>query len=131
MIVAYKNIAGLKGAVVWDPSRPFTLNIATNLSGILSALTITPDMKSMAARLGLPILTDLTTMFRDFSDERQNIANAQSWVYNAYYPQQSREWLANLYFNATSHDGERDFAIQNKIHVFWLPWGANVSPNNC
>lgn len=120
MIRDYRSAAGLRGAVVWDPARPFTLNVATNLSGVENLLMITPDLVSMASRLGLPVRYDLRSMFRESADERMNIDNATRWTYNALYGRQSRQWLGLLYYQS-SHDGERDFMIQNKIHVMWLP----------
>jgi len=120
MISYYKSRASVAGVVIWDPSRPFTLNIATNLAGVKNLLIFSPDMRTMAASLGLPVVHDLTTMFKASASEAVNYYQAQSWVYNTFYSQQSQSWLANFYF-FQSHDRHRDFAIQNKIHVMWLP----------
>ncbi|MGE3758498.1 MAG: discoidin domain-containing protein [Pseudobdellovibrionaceae bacterium] len=120
MISYYKSRASVKGVVIWDPSRPYTLNIATNLSGVKNLLIFSPDMRSLAKSLRLTVVYDLTTMFKASASEAVNFYQAQSWVYNSFYGQQSSSWLANFYF-FNSHDRHRDFAIQNKIHVFWLP----------
>ena len=135
MIVDFKSTAAIRGAVIWDPSRPFTLNVATNLAGVKNLVMITPELVAMAARAGLEVTYDLRQLFLGASGPRE-IYDAEAWAYAELYPEQSREWLANLYYGSpldawASHDGERDFAIQKQMHVFWLPWGANVHPNNC
>lgn len=120
MISYYKSRASVAGVVIWDPARPFTLNIATNLAGVKNLLIFSPDMRSMATSLGLPVAYDLTTMFKASTSNAVNYYQAHSWVYNNFYSQQSQSWLAHFYFYQ-SHDRQRDFAIQNKIHVMWLP----------
>lgn len=123
IITAYKTSAAVAGVVIWNPQRPFTLNVATNLAGVRNLLIFSPDMVPLATSLNLPIAYNLVNMFNDSSSEPENIYLAQRWVYDNFYAEQSQEWLANYYYgdHLKMYDGERDYAIQKKIHVFWLP----------
>ena len=54
----------LKGAVVWDPEAPATLNVATTIAGVKDAVVLSPELAERSlARWNLPILDDLRGRF--------------------------------------------------------------------
>lgn len=112
MIDDYKS--DVDGAVVIDPAKDYTVNIATNIAGVENRIIITPDMINGVQGLGITDITDLR------SNNFTSAYDAYVWVYNNYYDQQSDDALAVTYYER-AHDYHRDYLIQHKIHTFWLP----------
>jgi hypothetical protein len=54
----------LKGAVIWDPAVPATLNVATTIAGVRDAVVLSPELAATSlARWRLPVLEDLRGRF--------------------------------------------------------------------
>ena len=50
----------LKGAVIWDPEVPATVNVATTIAGIEDGVVLSPDLHQSSS---LPVLHDLRGRF--------------------------------------------------------------------
>lgn len=113
-----------KGAVVIDPTKGFTVNLASNIAGVEDRVIITPDMLTLFKRhLGSTIdIKDLRTY--NFTDE----LSAYTWYEQNILPLQPKTVLsvADHYF---MHDVYRDYLIQHKIPTFWLPGPKDVDYN--
>ncbi len=55
----------VRGAIVYDPSMPDTLNLAITLAGLEDAVIVHPDNEGLVEELGLPVVADLRGRFRD------------------------------------------------------------------
>ncbi len=129
---AYTNIYTLlknfkryfKGAVVFDPTKGFTVNVASNIAGIEDRVIISPDMLTLFKRhLGSEIdIKDLRNF--NFPDA----LSAYTWYEQNVLPLQSKSFLsvADRYY---MHDVYRDYLIQHKVPTFWLPGTADADYN--
>lgn len=99
-----------RGLVVWDPSQDFTANAACNAAGVEDLIMVTPDV---AANIDLPVVIDLRGQFASAYE-------AALWSYDQYWDRQSRQVLGCL-FPSTQWDFDRDYYVQHKIHVLWIP----------
>jgi hypothetical protein len=105
-----------KGAVVIDPTKSFTVNIASNIAGVEDRVIISPNMLFLFKQhIGGDI---------DIKDLRDNnfvdALAAYLWYEQNILPLQTKTVLsvAKDYF---MHDVYRDYLIQFKIPTFWLP----------
>jgi hypothetical protein len=135
---ALVRLAGdrLRGAVIWDPAVPASVNVATTIAGVDDAVVLSPEM---AARcLGpwkLRVLDDLRGRFTGAeTGSRKN--DAYRWAVREYLARgRCSAHLVCLYEDAftTRARGDigyvltRDWAIKNRAFVFDLsPWGDEV-----
>lgn len=110
---AYKD--HFSGAVVFDPDKPFTINLATNIAGVENRIIISPDMvKRFKRYTGKTDVKDL----RDFNFS--DAYHAFTWYKDNIYPSQIKTCLA-VANDSYMHDVYRDYLIEFKIPVFWLP----------
>ncbi len=67
MSVVAKYARQVRGSVVWDPSVPDTLNVATSLAGLENGVVVSAALaKTLAAApYNLPVLKDFTGQFTD------------------------------------------------------------------
>ena len=123
----------LKGAVIWDPDVPATLNVATTIAGIEDGVVLSPQMVDRyLGEWGLPVLEDLRGRFTG-AETGSAKNDAYRWAI--------REILAKglcsahlicLYEDAcftrpacdTGYVVTRDWAVYNRAFVYDLsPWG--------
>lgn len=97
--------ASIRGAVVYDPSIPATVNVATTLAGLLDGVVASADL---AARAGLPLLVDLRGRF--VSD-----LAAYTWAVDTLWPRASHRMLIGLGPYVSRH--LRDYAVANRAMV--------------
>jgi hypothetical protein len=113
-----------KGAVVFDASKSFTINLASNIAGIEDRVIISADMLTLFKRhLGADVdIKDLRTF--NFSDA----LSAYTWYEQNILPLQTKTVLsvADHYF---MHDVYRDYLIEFKIPTFWLPGPTDADYN--
>lgn len=76
----------IRGAIVYDPNVPDTINVATSLAGLENAVIATADL---AAQYKLPILLDLRGRFT-------NKLDAYNWVINNYWSSLSHRLLTGI-----------------------------------
>ena len=54
----------LKGAVIWDPAVPATINVATTCAGVRDAIVLSPELADRyLAAWHLPVILDLRGKF--------------------------------------------------------------------
>jgi len=123
----------LKGAVVWDPAVPASVNVATTAAGVLDAVALSPEQaEDRLVQWGLPVLQDLRGMFTG-AETGSAKNDAYRWAIREYLAKglcSSR--LLCLYEDsfgtrdrgALSYVMTRDWAVRNRAFVFDLsPWG--------
>lgn len=134
-IGALVKLAGrrLKGAIIWDPAVPATINVATTFAGVTDAVVLSPELaERFIPEWRLPILKDLRGMFTG-AETGSAKNDAYRWAI--------REFLAKglcsphrvcLFEDAfstrargdSSYVVTRDWAVKNRAFVFDLsPWG--------
>lgn len=137
-IDAVRELAGkqLKGAVIWDPEVPATLNVATTIAGVEDAVVLSPEYaKKYLAAWKIPVIKDLRGMFT--GKETGSAKNdAYRWAIRQYLAKGkcSAHFLC-LYTDSVgqrdlggiAYSSVRDWAVKNRAFVFDLsPWGDEV-----
>lgn len=123
----------LKGAVIWDPDVPATLNVANTIAGVDQGVVLSPEFaEQYLAKWNLRVLRDLRGMF-DGSATGSAKNDAYRWAIRHYLaPGLCSSRLLCLYEDPflTRVSGNvgyvvtRDWAAKNKSFVFDLsPWG--------
>ena len=132
---ALVKLAGkrVKGAVIWDPAVPASVNAATTCAGVRDAVVLSPELAARhLTQWHLPVLEDLRGKFTG-AETGSKKNDAYRWAI--------REFLARglcsphrlcLFEDAfstrahgdTSYVVTRDWAVKNRAFVFDLsPWG--------
>jgi hypothetical protein len=136
---ALVKLAGnrLKGAIIWDPAVPASVNVATTLAGVRDGVVLSPEL---AARYlpewHLKALDDLRGKFTG-AETGSKKNDAYRWALREYLARgRCSSHLLCLFEDAfsTRARGElgyvvtRDWAVKNRAFVFDLsPWG-NETP---
>ena len=112
-----------RGLVVFDPSRPESIDIGTMIAAQMDSLLVGPDFAgSVAARTGLPILFDYASR-SDWSS--LGSIGAYDRALQELYPSSTPTLLAIL---PPDRWAIRDYLIATKTFVFYLPQGVLASP---
>ncbi len=132
---ALAKLAGrkVKGAVIWDPSVPATVNVATTIAGLEDLVVVSPDMADRClAKWGLKVRHDLRGKFTG-AETGSAKNDAYRWAIREYLAKGAcSAHLLCLFEDAysTRAAGDlgyvvtRDWAIHNRSFVFDLsPWG--------
>jgi hypothetical protein len=132
---ALVRIAGqrLKGAVIWDPTVPASLNVATTIAGVEDAVVLSPAYADRYLKQWqLPILADLRGRFTG-AETGSKKNDAYRWALREYLAKgRCSAHLLCLFEDsfATRARGDlgyaltRDWAVKNRAFVFDLsPWG--------
>ncbi len=135
---AVYNLAAkkLKGAVIWDPAVPATINVATTIAGVEDAVIFSPSMADKyLKKWNLKVIKDLRGMFT--GKETGSAKNdAYRWAIREYIDtgKCSPHFLC-LYTDAF-YDRKpgnmtylivRDWAVKNRAFTYDLsPWGDEV-----
>ena len=123
----------LRGAVIWDPSVPATVNVATTIAGVEDAVVLSPEMaQNCLAQWRLPVLRDLRGMFTG-KQTGSSKNDAYRWAISEYLARgRCSSRLICLYRDAAGYRNRgdisyavvRDLAVRNRAFVFDLsPWG--------
>lgn len=136
-----RELAGdrVKGVVIWDPTVPATVNVATTIAGVKDGLVLSPAWADRyREKWNLPVLDDLRGRFT--GEETGSAKNdAYRWAIREYLAKglcSSR--LVCLFEDAaaTRKDGSigyvvtRDWAIRQRAFVYDLsPW-ADETPKD-
>ena len=126
------HLAGdrLKGAVIWDPQVPATVNVATTIAGIHDLIVLSPELHEKDAA-NIPVRFDLRDQFTGKKTGRKK-NDAYRWAIDQFLAKDlcSTHFLC-LYADSfgTRDKGDigyiltRDWAIKNRSFVFDLsPW---------
>jgi hypothetical protein len=123
----------LKGAVIWDPAVPATINVATTIAGVKDCVVLSPELADQVLeKWKLPVIEDLRGRFTGAeSGSRKN--DAYRWALREYLAKGlcSAHLLCLFEDAATSRAAggisyvvTRDWAVKNRSFVFDLsPWG--------
>ncbi|WP_319586108.1 GxGYxYP domain-containing protein [uncultured Desulfobulbus sp.] len=133
----YKLAAGkLKGAVIWDPDVPATINVATTIAGVEDAVIFSPSMADKyLKKWNLKVIKDLRGMFTG-KETGSKKNDAYRWAIREYVDKGkcSPHFLC-LYTDAfyDRKPGQlaylivRDWAVKNRAFTYDLsPWGDEV-----
>ncbi|MCX5771065.1 MAG: GxGYxYP family putative glycoside hydrolase [Candidatus Hydrogenedentes bacterium] len=123
----------LKGAVVWDPAVPATVNVATTIAGVKDGVVLSPDMAERSLpRWNLPVLEDLRGRF-DGAGCGSKKNDAYRWAVREYLAKGlcSPHLLCLFEDSCQTRDSggvgyvvTRDWAVTHRAFVFDLsPWG--------
>ena len=127
---------GLKGAVIWDPEVPATINVATTIAGVKSGVVLSPKLAGQClSKWNLPVIEDLRGRFSGAeSGSKKN--DAYCWAIREYLARGlCSSHLLCLFEDActsraTGNIGyvvTRDWAVRNRAFVFDLsPWGDEI-----
>ncbi len=123
----------LKGAIIWDPAVPVTVNVATTMAGVHDAVVLSPELAARyLPRWKLRVLADLRGKFTG-AETGSKKNDAYRWAIREYLAKglcsSHRLCLFEDSF-ATRDKGDlgyvvtRDWAVKNRAFVFDLsPWG--------
>ena len=112
----FERFANLvRGTIVYDPAVPDTINVATTLAGIESAVVASPKLaQRLRMRYRLPVRSDLRDRFTDAMD-------AYTWQYEELWSRATHRMLIALPPRRGQPFGKlRDYAIANRAMVYWL-----------
>jgi len=135
---ALVKLAGneLRGAVIWDPAVPASVNVATTIAGVEDVVVLSPEMADRYLGLWkLRVLKDLRGQFKGGETGSQK-NDAYRWAVREYLSRgRCSAHFVCLYEDAysTRASGDvgyvvtRDWAVKNRAFVFDLsPWGDEV-----
>jgi hypothetical protein len=123
----------VKGAVIWDPAVPASINVATTIAGVEDGVVLSPEFaEKYLDRWKLPVLKDLRGMFTG-KETGSKKNDAYRWAVREYLSKGlcSGHWLC-LYEDSfstrargdTGYVVTRDWAVKNRSFVYDLsPWG--------
>ncbi|GHT58899.1 hypothetical protein AGMMS50239_04350 [Bacteroidia bacterium] len=118
LLEKYKDIP--QGAVVYDPMKKFTVNIATNVAGVEGRIILSPDMVAGFKQItGNNDIKDL----RDYNFPSQ--LEAFKWYKENIFPLQNHHILSVAKDLLLMYDVYRDYLVEFKIPVFWLPGASD------
>lgn len=132
---ALVQLAGkrLKGAVIWDPAVPASINVATTVAGVEDGVVLSPEFAERYLKSWhLPILVDLRSRFSG-AETGSKKNDAYRWAIREYLAKgRCSSHLLCLFEDSftTRARGDigyvltRDWAVKNRSFVFDLsPWG--------
>ncbi len=126
----------LKGAVIWDPAVPATVNVATTVAGVEDAIALSPELAAKyLPRWKLRVIHDLRGKFT--GKETGSAKNdAYRWAIREYLaPGRCSSHFLGLYEDshfarrngAIDYVVNRDWLVKNRAFTFDLsPWGDEV-----
>jgi GxGYxYP putative glycoside hydrolase C-terminal domain/GxGYxYP third domain/GxGYxYP_N second domain/GxGYxYP_N 1st domain len=100
----------IDGLIVYDPDLPGTVDIATTLAGIESALVVSPDLLAQVESHGLSVIQDMRGAFSDN-------AELNEWALDNVWPEANQAILCFLKPELTPL---RDYLVRNNIMTFYL-----------
>lgn len=131
-LTALVKLAGarVKGAVIWDPDVPATVNVATTIAGVEDAVVLSPELaQRYLGEWNLHVVADLFTGQKTGSKKN----DAYRWAIDEYLAKgRCSPHLLCLYEDSFSARAKgdigyvvtRDWAVKNRAFVFDLsPWG--------
>lgn len=124
-----KGQVGIKGAVLYNKSEPWQINIASNLAGLKDVLMV--NSASLASQLGLSVTYNLAQQFAHLNGLPQS-----SKLYDAYVWLLQNNWLnfdmskIAVYSADDMFDLERDLAVMKKHLMIPFP-GTATEKNKC
>jgi len=128
--------AEVKGAIIWDPAVPASMNVANTIAGVEDGVVLSPEFaEKYLPKWKLPVIKDLRGMFTG-KETGSKKNDAYRWAVREYLSKGlcSGHWLC-LYEDSFSTRARgdvgyvvtRDWAVRNRSFVYDLsPWGDEV-----
>lgn len=110
LLTAYRS--EIRGAIVYDPAVPGTINVATTLAGLRDCVVTSADL---AASYGIPVVADLRGRFAT------DLA-AYNWAVKTLWPVATHRMVIGLDPGVASY--LRDYAVANRAFVMFLNPGV-------
>lgn len=108
-----KSHGGLfRGAVVWDPEFPDSVNVALMLASTAGLLVITPDRIDWARRLGFSVIEDLRGRWTDRVE-------CYAWAFERFFTRCAPGRIACIE-PGWNRPEFLDYAVQNEIFIYSL-----------
>lgn len=102
--------------LICDFKQPYTINLATNLAGVEDRIIVSPTMLERVKKItGITDIMDLRNL--DITNEKE----AFLWYKKYIFPKQNHRMLSVAKGGVFMYDVFRDYLIEFKIPVFWLP----------
>lgn len=126
----------VKGAIIWDPAVPASMNVANTIAGVEDGIVFSPEFaEKYLKKWNLRVIKDLRGMFTG-KETGSKKNDAYRWAVREYLSKGlcSGHWLC-LYEDPCLTRGKgnvgyvvtRDWAVKNRSFVFDLsPWGDEV-----
>lgn len=138
---ALVHLAGdkLRGAIIWDPAVPATINVATTLAGVHDAVVLSPELAAAhLERWKLPVIEDLRGRFtgRETGSAKND---AYRWAIREYLARgRCSSRLLGLYHDSfyarasgeTDYAVNRDWMVKNRAFVFDLSIWGDETPSD-
>ena len=133
----YRLAAGkLKGAVIWDPEVPASINVATTIAGVEDAVIFSPGMaEKYLQKWNLAVIKDLRGMFTG-KETGSKKNDAYRWAIREYIDKGKCSPHFLCLYTDSFYDREpgqiaylilRDWAVKNRAFTYDLsPWGDEV-----
>jgi GxGYxYP putative glycoside hydrolase C-terminal domain/GxGYxY sequence motif in domain of unknown function N-terminal len=123
----------VKGVVIWDPTVPATVDVASTIAGVSQAVVLSPEFaERYMAKWKLPLIKDLRGMFTG-KETGSKKNDAYRWAIREYLAKglcsKHRIFLSEDSFGtrpsgAVGYPATVDWVIKNRSFVFDLsPWG--------
>ncbi|MHB0999681.1 MAG: hypothetical protein ACYC27_10595 [Armatimonadota bacterium] len=135
---ALRSLAGnkVKGAVIWDPEVPASMNVANTIANVEDGVVLSPEYADKyLTKWNLPVIKDLRGMFTG-SETGSAKNDAYRWAIREYLSKGlCSAHLLCLYEDSFSTRAKgnigyvvtRDWAMKNRSFVYDLsPWGDEV-----
>ena len=129
----------IKGAVIWDPSVPATVNVATTIAGVEDLVVMSPELYlTFGRKAGIPVVQDLRGRF-DGTETGSAKNDAYRWAIREYIDTgKCSSALVGHYFDAwvnrdkgnLSYVLERDRLVAERAFVFDLSVWGDYAPLN-
>ena len=117
-----RDLAGdrVKGAVIWDPAVPATVNVATTIAGVEDGVVLSPELAdSVLAKWKLPVIKDLRGMF-DGSETGSAKNDAYRWAIRQYLDTgKCNPHFLNMYMDAWHPGGQRNTSTGYVVNRDW------------
>jgi hypothetical protein len=126
----------IKGAIIWDPSVPATINVATTIAGVEDGIVLSPELAHRyIGEWKLKVILDLRGMFTG-AETGSTKNDAYRWAIKNYL-EKGLCFGHRLFLNEDSYFARdrgdigyivtRDWAVNKRSFVFDLsPWGDEV-----
>jgi hypothetical protein len=105
----------IKGVIITDPKLPASINNATMMCGLESAMMVSP---ALAKRLKLPVVEDLRGRWKT------NVA-ADEWAIANLWPKLNHDFLGLMWPDWV---WPRDYIIAHKAFCFWITGAKDAVP---
>ncbi|HEY4389089.1 MAG TPA: GxGYxYP domain-containing protein, partial [Ktedonobacteraceae bacterium] len=121
LLTQYRSV--VQGLIIYDPTLPDTINVATTMAGLMDGVIVSPDQAEslQQAYKELPVLDDLRKY------RWNNRLQVYQWAYTNLLSRCSKHLVAGM--DPANALGVRPFLVATKTFIYWLnPLGFLPQP---